>query len=208
MLTAVKLLVTAGLGAGYLAVAFVAAHPRVDAEYNAHFVHRTAECWVPRALRTGDVVQPKVVELGPVGYPEACRYLRMGWFELEDWGAWTFATKATLELPRRSGADAVELTFRAAPAPNPPIHVRFVLNEQVTQGEVDPGATKVITIPLPPEGEPYDPDMQITLQDSATIPNPPPRPNRYPKGGMRNVGLGLVAIRYVAAGQKTGGGRP
>jgi len=207
MFTALKLLATAGLGAGYLFVAFLAAHPHVDTEYTAHFVHRTADCWVPQALRRGDAAQPAVVELGPTGYPEACQYLRMGWFELEDWGVWSFGTKATLELPRRPGAHAVELTFRAAPVPNPTIRVSFVLNGQTMQSEVDPGTTKTITIPLPPEGEPYDPDMQITCQDTATIPNLPPRPDRYPKGGTRKVGLGLVAIRYIAAEPEAGGGR-
>lgn len=197
MLTTLKLVATAGLGAGYLATAFLAAHPHVDAEYAAHFVHRTAKCWMPRALRTGDWVEPAVVELGPAGYPDVCRYLRLGWYKLEAWGVWTDSKEATLELPRRPGAYAVELTFRAAPAPNPAIHVRFVLNGQVTEEEVDPGVTKNITILLPPESEPYDPDVQLTFQGSATIPNLPPTPDKFPKGGMRKVGLGLIAIRYL-----------
>jgi len=199
MHTILKLLATVGLGAGYLAVASFAAHPHVDSEYEAHFIHHTADCWVPRASRAGNAVQPAVVELGPGGYPEACRYLRQGWFNLEDWGVWTFSSKASLELPRRSGARAVELTLRAAPPPNPSIRFRLMLNGHVTDDEIAPGATKTVIVPLPPEGEPYDPDMRLEFSDYATIPNPPPQPNRYPKGGMRKVGLGLVAIRYLPA---------
>ncbi len=195
--TALKLLATAGLSAGYLAVAFLAAHPRVDAEYEAHFVNRTADCWVSRALRTGSVTQPVTVELGSTGYPEACRYLRLGWFELENWGVWTSGTKATLELPRRSDARAIELTVRAAPLPNPIIHARFALNGQVVEEEVQPGTTKTVILLLPAEGEPYDPDAQLTFQDYAIVPNLPFRPNRFPKDEMRRVGLGLTTIRYL-----------
>lgn len=197
MLTALKLLATAGLGAVYLAVAVLAAHPHVDAEYDAHFVHRTAECWIPRALRPENAAQPASVELGRIGYPEACRYLRLGWFDLEDWGAWAYGDEATLRLPRRPGARAVELTLRAAPPPNPAIRVRLVLNDYAAEDEIAPGMTKTIIVPLPPEGEPYDPDMHLRFLDYATVPNPPLRPNRFPKGGMRKVGFGLVAIRYL-----------
>jgi len=197
MFTALKLLATAGLSAGYLAVAFLMAHPHVDAEYKAHFINRTADCWIPRTLRTGSMTQPMTVEFGSTGYPEACRYLRLGWFELENWGVWTIGTKATLELPRRPNVSAIELTVRAAPLPNPVIHARFALNGQVVEDEVQPGTTKVVTLLLPAESEPYDPHEQLIFQEYAIIPNLPFKPNRYPKGGMRRVGLGLIAIRYL-----------
>ncbi len=89
VLTTLKLLATAGLGAGYLAVASMAEHPRVDAEYDAHFLHRSADCWVPRAVRAGEPAPlPPVIEIGKIGYPETCRFLRIGWYIPEDWGAW------------------------------------------------------------------------------------------------------------------------
>ncbi len=197
MFTALKLLTTAGLSAGYLAIAFLVAHPHVDAEYKVHFIDRMASCWISQALRMSNVTQPITIEFDSIGYPEACRYLRLGWFELENWGAWTISTKATLKLPRRPDTSAIELTVRAAPFPNPAIHVRFALNGQAVEDEIQPGTTKIVTLLLPAEGEPYDPHVQLTFQDYATIPNLPSKPNRYPKDGMRRVGLGLTAIRYL-----------
>jgi len=199
MLTTLKLLATSGLGAAYVGVAFLMVHPRPDSERDAHFLHRTASCWLPKALRAEAAQPPAVVEIGRLTYPEACRYLRLGWFPIDGFGAWTSDNVATLRLPRRPGARTVELTLRTAPAPNPAIQVRFAMNGQVTEDDVLPGTTKTVAFPLPPEGTPYDPDMQLHLFGHAVVPNPAPKPNQFPKGGTRNVGIGLVAIRYLPA---------
>lgn len=204
MLTALKLLATAGLGVGYLALAFVAEHPRVDDEYRAHYLRRTATCWVPQILRARATVPPAVVELGPTGYPEACRYLRQRWRELEPWGVWSQSREATIEVPHRPGAQAVELTLRAAPPPNPAIHAHFMLDGAAVSAELPAGTIQTVTVPLPPEGQPYDPRLHITYTDDANVPNEP-KPNRYPKGGTRKVGLGLIAIRYLPAPDAGGG---
>lgn len=192
MLTALKVLAAAGLIVAYLAVASLAAHPRVDAEYRSHYLDHTATCWIPGALRAGDAAMPPaLLSVAQLGYPVACRTLRLGWYDLEDWGVWARAPRAILRLPRRPGARAVEITLRAAPPPNPAIHVRFVLNGQIAENEIAPGATKTVTVPLPPEGESYDPDMQLDFLDHATVPGLPP------DTATRDVGLGLVAIRYL-----------
>ena len=198
MLTTLKLLAAAGLGAAYLAVAFMAKHPRVDAEYDAHYLHRSANCWVPLALRSGDPAPlPPVIEIGKIGYPETCRFLRWRWYYLpEAWGAWSLANSAKLQVPRRPGARAVELTVRTAPPPNPAIPVRFVLNGHVTEEEIPPGTTTTIDFPLPPEGEAYNPEMNLSFGKHGIVPIDPSRRRRNaPKESY--VGIGLIAIRYL-----------
>lgn len=193
MLTAAKLLVTAGLGAAYLGVAFLTAHPHVDSEYKAHYIHRVADCWIPRALRAGaaEPAPPELIKVGQIGYPGVCRYLRRDWFSLEDWGAWVSGKDATLWLPRRPGARGVELTLRGAPLPGSVIRAQFVLNGQTIEEDFPPGVTKHVVFPLPPQGNAYNPAMEIHTLSYAHIPDIPPETR------PRNVGVGLVAIRYL-----------
>jgi len=191
----VKLLATAGLSAGYFAVAFLAAHPRVDAEYRSHYLDHTAVCWVPRMLRAGDsaMTPPASLQVAQLTYPAACRTLRLGWYDLEDWGVWSRVPDAILRLPRRPGAREVGLTFRTAPAPNPAVRVRLALNGETVEAEIEPGTTKTVFLPLPPEGAPHDPDLRLHFLGHATVPDP------WRETATREVGLGLVAIRYLPA---------
>lgn len=198
MLTALKLLTAIGLGAGYLSVAFLAEHPRVDAEYDAHFLHRVANCWIPAALRAQDPnpIPPASVEIAHLSQPEACRYLRIGWWNLEPWGVWANGDKATLNLPRRPGAQAVELTLRGVPLPGPTIRAWFVLNGQVAERDVAPGTIATLVFPLPPADESYNPAMHLSFDRYALVVNPV---LRLGKPEMRHVGVGLIAIRYLPA---------
>lgn len=206
MLTTLKLLTTAGLGAGYLAVAFLAAHPHVDSEYDAHYLHRTSNCWIPTAMRVNAPMPPPpaLVEIGQLSHPESCRYMRLGWWDLEGWGAWSNGDKATLELPRKPGARAVELVLRGAPAPAPATHVRFRLDGRTTEDDIPPGTTTTVTFPLPPEGDAYDPLMRLTFDRYALVPNP--EASKPGEAKMRHVGVGLVAIRYLPAVPGTNAG--
>ena len=199
MLTALKLLLTAGLGAGYLAVAFLAAHPRVDREYDAHYLHRVADCWVPLALRAKDPrpIPPASVEVAQLGQREACRTLRKGWWYLESWGVWSNDREATLNLPRRPGAGAVELMLRGVPGPGPTIHARFALNGWTADEDIAPGTTPAVVLPLPPKDDSYNPVMHITLNRLTSIAAPEPVKPGSPD--MRQVGIGLTAIRYLPA---------
>lgn len=208
MLTSLKLLTTAGLGAGYLAILFLAGHPHVDSEYAAHYLHRTAECWVPRALRANErgETPPSVVEIGQLSQPESCRYLRRGWWGLKSWGAWAHGDRAILELPRKPGARAVELTIRSVPAPGPTIPVLLTLNGRTTEDDVVPGTTTTLTFPLPPAGQSYDPHLYLTFGRYAIIDDQEPgRPGVPDKEVKRHVSIGLVAIHYLPAqrGAKT-----
>ena len=199
MLTALKLLVTAGLGAGYLSVAFLAAHPRVDPEYDAHYLHRVADCWVPLVSRTKDprLRPPESVEVAQLSQREACRYLRKGWWPVESWGVWSKAGMATLNLPRRPGAGAVELVLRGVPAPGPTVHVQFALDGRTADDDIAPGTTPTVILPFPPEGEAYDPAMRITVIRAASVASAAPtEPGR---SGNREVGIGLIAIRYLSS---------
>jgi hypothetical protein len=207
LLTALKLLATAGLGAGYLAVAFATTHPRTSPEYAAHYLHRTADCWDPVSERIGGdalMPPPETVEVGKLDYPEACRYLRIGWEPTESWGVWAHPERAMLHLPPRPGARAVALTFQAAPPPGPAIRFVLALDGQRTEAVIPAGTTQTVTLPLPPKGA----DVDILSQDHAVLPGLPPDArtshinpilvrDHPPPLGTRHVGLGLVEIRYL-----------
>jgi hypothetical protein len=197
MLTSLKLLITAGLGVGYLLIAFLVVHPHADPEYDAHYLHRTADCWIPSALRAKglDQAPPSLVAISQLNHPESCRYLRRGWWMIEGWGVWAHGDEATLELPRERGARTVELTLRGVPAPGPAIPVRFVLNGRTTDDNIAPGTTTTIAFPLPPDDAPYNPDMHLTFGRNAVVAGP--TPHRSGKPEMLRVGLGLIAIRYL-----------
>ena len=214
MAAAFKLLVAAGLGAAYLAIAFAAAHPHVAPEYAAHYLHRTADCWDPWGTRAGDgsdrevgvPAPPDTVEIAGLAYPEACRYLRRGWDVTEDWGAWSDPKRAILHLPPRPGAVAVAVTLRAAPPPGPAIRAQLSIDggDREIREVVPAGATRVVTLPLPPGGA----DVEIRCSDHTVIPalppdartrhvNPAPLRDQPPPLATRWVGVGLIAIHYL-----------
>lgn len=198
MLTGLKLLATAGLGGAYLWVAFLAAHPHVGAEYLAHFLAKTADCWLPQVLGVPDAATPAVVELRSIGYPEACRYLRLNWSPLEDWGAWAGARHASLHLPWKPGMAAVELTVRGVPDPGPSIHVQFSLNGQVTAKQILPGTSEAVIFALPPDPGRYTPHMDLDFNNYATVPGP------SPGRAVHKISIGLVSIRYLPEMPATG----
>lgn len=193
MLTSLKLLTMAGLGGAYLSVAYLAAHPRVDAEYEAHFVTRTANCWLPRALRSGDAAPSETVRIGSLDYPEACRYLRFNWCRIEDWGAWTSSDRAILRVPWKPDASAVELTLRGAAALGSPTRVQFSFNGVSRTEEVPSGALRTMVFPLSPDPARHTPDMRLTFDKSAAGGE---APSKLMKCGGD---VGLVAIRYLSA---------
>ena len=195
MQTTAKLAATGVLGMFYLGIMMMALNPQVSREYKAHFLRRTADCWVPAALRAKarDPVPPDYFKVAQMGYPEACRYLRRGWFKLESWGAWTISQRAILRLPERPGARAVALTLRAGPPPNPAADIRFTFNGRTTEAVIPAGTTQIVALPLPPPGAPYDPHVRLVFLTHALIPQEPPlRDNR-------NVGVGLISVRYLPA---------
>ena len=206
MLTAFKLLTTAGLGAGYLWLAFAAEHPRVDAEYAAHYMHRAANCWITKAIGTGDATPPESVDFAGIGYPQACRYLRLGWWNLEPWGAWSHGDEAILRLLRRPGVQAVELTLRGVPAPGPATHVRVALGGRVVESAVQPGTTTTMIVPLPPKDEPYNPDAQLSFDRSAMVAIS--ERSKLGKVIMERVGVGLTGLRYLPARSAAETGTP
>lgn len=209
-LASLKLLATTGLGAAYLLVAFLAAYPRVDAEYTAHFLLRTADCWLPQALRADNATASASVEVGRLVYPEACRYLRLNWHSPEGWGVWAGPKQATLRLPWRPDTSAVELTVRGAPTPGVASHIQFVWNGQVTAEVIPPETSRTVIFPLPPDRERHDPELRLSFSSFAVV------PDLNSERMTREIGIGLVAIRYlptpftgdvgVAASDADGGG--
>ena len=195
MQTTVKLAATGALGVLYLSLAAIAFRPHVSREYTVHYLHRTADCWVPAALRAKarNPVPPESFSFAQIGYPEACRYLRRNWFKVEDWGVWSFGRHATLRLPERPGAQAVALTLRAGPIPNPASHVQVAFNGRTTDFTIPAGTTQTVTFPLPPADAPYDPHMHFVFITHATIASEPPLHDE------RNVGVGLISVRYLPA---------
>lgn len=179
-MTAMKLLGTATLGVAYVAVGWAAAHPKVSDEYAAHFLHRTAECWHGRR---DPKAHPTTIEIGTLTYPDACRYLRWGWYPIEGWGVWSRVRGSTLHLPARADARAVLLTFRAATALGPLVRVRFSWDDQQVEETFPPDVTRSLTVPLRPGGV----DLHLLPLVGATVPGGP-----YPI----TVGIGLTEIRY------------
>lgn len=202
MQTNIKLAATGVLGLFYLAVLAIAFNPHVSREYRVHYLHRTADCWVPAALRSKarDPVPPEQFSIAQMGYPEACRYLRRYWFKIEPWGVWATGRRAVLRLPERPGARAIALTLRAGGPPNPPTKVLFIFNGQTTAATIPAGATQVVTLPLPAPGAPYDPHIRLVFPTHAVVPSQPPHP------GQRNVGVGLISVQYLPA--MPGGTKP
>ena len=198
MLTSLKLVSTAMLGFLYLWVAFLVLHPDVDAEYTDHYLHRVANCWVPQAARRADSADapPTLLEIGQLSHAGVCRYLRLGWWNDESWGTWSNGDRAILRLPRERGARDVEITLRTAPAPSPAIPVTFTFNGQTIGQNIAPGTTTTVSFPLPPEGEPYNPDMRLTFGKYALVASVSPLDGKLE---TRHVGVGVIAIRYLSA---------
>ena len=209
MVTVLKLMIVAVIGVGYLVLAFVSAHPRVSPEYAAHYLHRTSDCWDPWATRVdGDAARPAppdVIKVGELTYPDACRYLRSGWFPNEDWGAWATPHKAILHLSPKPDARAVALTLRASPPPGPAIRAQFSIAGQMMETTLPAGETRVVILPLPAGGT----DVELHSPDHAVIPTPPPDARAYrvnpvvlkdhpPPTTTRFVSVGLIAIRYLS----------
>ncbi len=192
MLTALKLLATAGLGALYLALAYAGAHPRVSAEYRDHYLQRTADCWLPGAMREAGAVLPAEVEIGRLGYPEACLYLRSNWWPVEDWGAWIHPGPGILRLPWQPGASAVELRLRG-PATRPRPGPRCAAGQRGA-GRSDagaPGEERTVRVALPPAPDRHAWEVRLQSDGAGTAATGDPN---WPR---RNVGFGLVRLRYL-----------
>ena len=194
MIATPKIAITSALGALYLWMAYAAGHPTVDAEYEAHFLHRTASCWVPKRAR-GEAALPASLRFGDLGYPDACRYLRLGWWDPEHWGVWSNGDKATLRLPLWPGARAVALTLRGSPEPGRTVRTRFTLGGVAIEKNIPPEGMTTVTIPLPqPAGEE---DIGLTFSSYTVIPAIRARPGKLT---TRHVGIGLIAIRPIGDG--------
>jgi hypothetical protein len=209
MITVLKFVVIAVLGVAYLALAFVSAHPHTSPEYAAHYLHRTANCWYPWATQpdggASRPAPPDVIKIGEIDYPEVCRYLRSGWFPTEDWGAWANPNNVILRVPPKPGARVVALTLRTAPPPGPAIRVKFSTAGQILDTTLPAGETRVVVLPLPPDGA----DIKIQSLDHAVIPALPPDSRMYrvnpivmqshpPPPMTRFVTVGLIAMRYMS----------
>ena len=190
-----KIAVASALGAFYLWMAYIAGHPAVDAEYQAHFLHRTASCWVPKSARTAAAL-PASLRFGDLGYPDACRYLRLGWWDPEHWGVWSNGDKATLRLPSWPGARAVDLILRGSPEPGHTVRTRFALGGMVIEKNVPAGGTTTVRIPLPPDAS--QDDMRLVFSSYTVVPALPPasgKPMAHPM--TRHVGVGLIAMQPI-----------
>ena len=141
--------------------------------------------------------EPALVQLGRVGYPKSLPLLAAGMARAGVVGERSLDPGRSFLSFLSLGSERRRAHSSGGRLAEGKIHARFALNGHVLETDFKPGTTGTVTLLLPPENEAYDPDMQITFRSSAIIPMLPPKPNHYPKRGMRSVGLGLIAIRYV-----------
>jgi hypothetical protein len=203
MVAAPKIVITSALGAFYLWMAYTARHPAVDTEYESHFLRRTASCWVPKSARA-ETAALVSLQFGDIGYPDACRYLRLGWWDPEHWGVWSYGDKATLRLPLPPDARAVAITLRGSPEPGHTVRTRFTMGSAVVEKDIPPEGTTTVTLPIPqPAG---DGDLHMTFSSYTVIPairsaeDEAKHPATHPM--TRHVGVGLIAIRPIADGSR------
>lgn len=177
MRTTLRLLATALLGLLYVAAAYLMTQSRVSAEYRAHYLVRTADCWLPNG-RLDAPAQAATVEIAALAYPEACRFLRLHWGEVAPWGVRMHAEQAELRLPWRPGAAAVELTLLGPDRDPAPVRATITLGGATEAAELARGQEKALVLALPHA----DPGQAWTITLRAS-----PRPGR----------AGLVRIRYL-----------
>ncbi len=190
MRTVLSLLAVVGLGVFYLVLAFAAAHPRVGAEYRAHYLQRTADCWLPDGLREAGPALPADVTVSELGYPQACLYLRFHWWTVDAGGAWTHPGVSEIRLPWRPGADAVELQLKGPPTAPAPVIAEIGAGADTVRVTLAPGEQRSVRVPLPQAGDHEAWELRVQVQGTGTAP---------PVEGTlaRKVGLGLLRIRYV-----------
>lgn len=187
MRTTLRLLGTGLLGLLYLFAAYLLTHPRVSAEYRAHYVERTADCWLPGEL-LAKPAEADTVEVGTLTYPEACRFLRLHWGKVEPWGVQSRPLEAELRLPWRRGAAAAELTLRGPAREPSPVRTAITLGDRTAEVELAREQERVVVLALPPVAE----GQAWTVRLRASPVHPPPGQNRTRLGRV-----GLVRIRYL-----------
>lgn len=181
MRTIVRLLATALLAVLYLFAAYLITHPRVSAEYRAHYVVRTADCWLPGGL-LDKPAETGTVEIATLTYPDACRFLRLHWGPVGPRGVQSRAPKVELRLPWRQGASAVELTLRGPDREPATVRVRITLGDRAAEVELAREQERTLVLALPPvaEGQAWTVRLQAN-----------------PAAGTRLGRVGLVRIRYL-----------
>jgi hypothetical protein len=185
--TTLRLLATAFLGLLYLFATDLLAHPRVSAEYRAHYVDRTVDCWLPNGL-AGKPAETGTVEIGQLTYPEVCRFLRFHWEKVEAWGVVSHPKEAELRLPWRQGAAAVELTLRGPDRGPAPVRAAITLGDRTAEVELAREQERVLVLALPPAAE----GQAWTIRLRANSVHPPAGQN-----GTQPGRVGLVRIRYL-----------
>lgn len=191
-MTTAKVIAIVALGVFYLALAGLAARPRVSPEYRDHYLVRRADCWLSEADAGAGPGLPTTLVVGDLAYPAACRYLRLGWFPLDPDGAWSRPGTATLRLPWRPGADAVRLRLRTAPGD--PIRLVATLGGSRSETTLAPDTVQEVDLALPPA--PDRRAWEVTLQAIGT--GVTTRPD--PVAPTRRVGVRLERIAYSDGG--------
>lgn len=178
----------------YAAVGLMVLHPRVSPTYAAHYIHRSTDCWLPPALRGRQLPRPgDTIEIGRLGYPDACRYLQLNWHKLEAWGAWAGSSPVILHIPAGPGSAAVDVTFRGAPVAGTTVHTRFSDGHRSFEVDFPPNSLRTLRFAIDPGAPAHGIDITVTSKDRAALPPVPP------EVAIRYTTVGIVRLHYLPA---------
>lgn len=134
-------------------VALAALHPRVSAEYRAHFIDTPPACWLPQGTDARALLRdlPATIEIGGMDRLTACALLPVGWSAVEDFGIWSVGRISTLALPIRPGDRSVELVMKLPWGLEHPQKLRIDDGGAAPRSfELAPDAEIGVTLPVPP----------------------------------------------------------